>query len=318
MMYQINQEADTMLNVRYAGFGGNMEVPCYEDEKGKLYFDENNGVGVLNLYTGAYRDEFGDILGEPDKKVTEVVRCVEPFARHINENDYRMLGRLKSDCEYFLGYGAGNEDALYYKNVAAHCDAMEKLWNSFSEADKPEWLSMEDINEYRHIMTKALMEKNSNYSGTIDEPLVNISDFEYDEDGYLHFSVEADGWELEGLYRIYDPDNGDSMTLISIDYGFLHPIIQRQWDRIEKALYNETIDRFDEFKEKYEQRKLKDKIPASENVTESVTLQHSKGIMSAAIEKTDEMIAIYKNEGSKNVTESVTFDEEEQKEILPR
>ena len=52
MMYQINQEADTMLNVRYAGFGGNMEVPCYEDEKGKLYFDENNGVGVLNLYTG--------------------------------------------------------------------------------------------------------------------------------------------------------------------------------------------------------------------------------------------------------------------------
>lgn len=158
MMYQINQEADTMLNVRYAGFGGNMEVPCYEDEKGKLYFDENNGVGVLNLYTGAYRDEFGDILGEPDKKVTEVVRCVEPFARHINENDYRMLGRLKSDCEYFLGYGAGNEDALYYKNVAAHCDAMEKLWNSFSEADKPEWLTMEQIQEYRDKMTRELKE----------------------------------------------------------------------------------------------------------------------------------------------------------------
>lgn len=73
-----------------------------------------------------------------------------------------MLGRLKQDCEYFLGYGAGNEDALYYKNVAAHCDAMEKLWNSFSEADKPEWLSMEDINEYRHVMTKALEDKEKN------------------------------------------------------------------------------------------------------------------------------------------------------------
>ena len=125
-----------MLDVKYAGFGGYMEVPCYEDENGKLYFDENNGIGGLNLYTGAYRDEFGDILGEPDKKVTEDVRCAEPFARHTRENDYRMLGRLKQDCEYFLGYGAGNEDALYYKNVAAHCDAMEKLWNSFSEADK--------------------------------------------------------------------------------------------------------------------------------------------------------------------------------------
>ena len=131
-----------MLDVKYAGFGGYMEVPCYEDENGKLYFDENNGIGGLNLYTGAYRDEFGDILGESDKKVTEDVRCAEPFARHTRENDYRMLGRLKQDCEYFLGYGAGNEDALYYKNVAAHCDAMEKLWNSFSEADKPEWLCM--------------------------------------------------------------------------------------------------------------------------------------------------------------------------------
>lgn len=39
---------------------------------------------------------------------------------------------------------------------------MEKLWNSFSEADKPEWLSMEDINEYRHVMTKALEDKEKN------------------------------------------------------------------------------------------------------------------------------------------------------------
>ena len=147
-----------MLDVKYAGFGGYMEVPCYEDENGKLYFDENNGIGGLNLYTGAYRDEFGEILGEPDKKVTEDVRCAEPFARHTRENDYRMLGRLKQDCEYFLGYGAGNEDALYYKNVAAHCDAMEKLWNSFEAEDKPEWLTMEQIQEYRDKMTRELKE----------------------------------------------------------------------------------------------------------------------------------------------------------------
>ena len=69
-----------------------------------------------------------------------------------------MLGRLKSDCEYFLGYGAGNEDALYYKNVAAHCDAMEKLWNSFEAEDKPEWLTMEQIQEYRDKMTRELKE----------------------------------------------------------------------------------------------------------------------------------------------------------------
>lgn len=82
-----------MLNVKYAGFGGYMEVPCYEDEKGKLYFDENNGVGGLNLYTGAYKNEDGEILGEPDTKVTESVECAEPFVRHPRERDYRMLAR---------------------------------------------------------------------------------------------------------------------------------------------------------------------------------------------------------------------------------
>lgn len=151
-----------MLDVKYAGFGGYMEVPCYEDGNGKLYFDENNGTGGLNLYTGAYRDEFGDILGEPDKKVEEEVRCAEPFVRHLRGNDYQMLGRLKQDCEYFLGAGAGNEDVLYYKNVTSHCDAMEKLWGSFSEADKPEWISMEQINEYRTRMTEALEIKAEN------------------------------------------------------------------------------------------------------------------------------------------------------------
>lgn len=41
------------MKVKYVGFGGYMEVPCYEDENGKLYFDENNGRNGLNLYTGA-------------------------------------------------------------------------------------------------------------------------------------------------------------------------------------------------------------------------------------------------------------------------
>ena len=77
-----------------------------------------------------------------------------------------------------------------------------------------------------------------------NEPLVDISNLDYDEDGYLHFTVTADDYELEGLYRIYDPANGDSMTLVSIDYGNQHPIIERQWDRIENALYDITLDRY--------------------------------------------------------------------------
>lgn len=144
-----------MLKVKYVGFGGYMEVPCYEDENEKLYFDENNGRNGLALYTGAYRTECDEICGEPNTRVTEEVVCDDPFVRHPREMDYMMLGRLKADCDYFLGNGNGYEGHLYYKSVEKHCNEMEKLWNSFTEDEKPEWLTMKQIKEYREQMLKA-------------------------------------------------------------------------------------------------------------------------------------------------------------------
>lgn len=145
------------MKVKYIGFGGGyMEYPCYEDKNGKIYFDMNDGRGKLNLYTGAYRHpEDGDICGEPNMEVTEPVECDEPFVRHPRERDYMMLSRLQMDCNYFLGNGNGYEGHLYYKSVEEHCDEMEKLWNSFANEDKPEWLTMEQIKEYREKMLKA-------------------------------------------------------------------------------------------------------------------------------------------------------------------
>ena len=145
------------MKVKYIGFGGGyMEYPCYEDENGKIYFDMNDGRGKLNLCTGAYRHpEDGDICGEPNMEVTEPVECDEPFVRHPREFDYMMLSRLQMDCKYFLGNGNGYEGHLYYKSVEEHCDEMEKLWNSFANEDKPEWLTIEQIKEYREKMLKA-------------------------------------------------------------------------------------------------------------------------------------------------------------------
>lgn len=143
------------MKVKFVGFGGYMEVPCYEDENGKLYFDENNGHNGLDLYTGAYKEEWGEICGEPNTRVTEEIECDEPFVRHPREFDYMMLDRYRTDCEYFLGYGYGYEGHLYFKSVEKHCDEMEKLWNSFADNEKPEWLTLEQIHEYREKMLKA-------------------------------------------------------------------------------------------------------------------------------------------------------------------
>lgn len=71
-----------------------------------------------------------------------------------NEFDYMLLGRLQSDCDYFLGNGNGYEGHLHQLSVDAQITKMKELWNRLQE--KPEWLSMEDIEQYEIDMTKLL------------------------------------------------------------------------------------------------------------------------------------------------------------------
>ena len=67
---------------------------------------------------------------------------------------YGLLGRMEADCEYFLGYGFRSYKYLWGKNVADHIFYMKALWNSFSQEQKPEWLSMEKIEAYEREMSK--------------------------------------------------------------------------------------------------------------------------------------------------------------------
>lgn len=64
---------------------------------------------------------------------------------------YMMLGRLKSDCDYFLGYGGRSERRLWAGNVKDQIKEMKERWNRLEV--KPEWLTMEQIEEYERQMT---------------------------------------------------------------------------------------------------------------------------------------------------------------------
>lgn len=65
---------------------------------------------------------------------------------------YMMLSRLQSDCEYFLNYGRGSLNILYYDTIEEHIERMKELWNSFPKNKKPEWLSYEEIEDYEKRM----------------------------------------------------------------------------------------------------------------------------------------------------------------------
>ena len=47
--------------------------------------------------------------------------------------EYRLLNRLKSDCEYFLGAGNGAEKYLWAGTVEKHIEKMRELYNKVSE-----------------------------------------------------------------------------------------------------------------------------------------------------------------------------------------
>ena len=65
---------------------------------------------------------------------------------------YMMLSRLKADCDYFLGNGNGYEPHLWGKNVEDHIAEMKRRWEEFAPDEKPEWLTMEQINSYEKKM----------------------------------------------------------------------------------------------------------------------------------------------------------------------
>ena len=72
--------------------------------------------------------------------------------------DYQLLGRLVSDCKYYLGGGYGAEKHLWAKSVEDQIAKMKDIYNKLDT--KPEWLTMKDIEHYEKEMKKVKYSKN--------------------------------------------------------------------------------------------------------------------------------------------------------------
>lgn len=68
---------------------------------------------------------------------------------------YMLLDRMKQDCNFYLGNGNRLKKYLWAGDEAEHIANMKALWNSFPEDGKPEWLTMEQIEEYKKEMIPA-------------------------------------------------------------------------------------------------------------------------------------------------------------------
>lgn len=65
---------------------------------------------------------------------------------------YQLLSRLQSDCNYYLGNGNRSLKALWAENEKEQLEVMKKLWKSFADDEKPDWLTWNDILNYEAKM----------------------------------------------------------------------------------------------------------------------------------------------------------------------
>ena len=65
---------------------------------------------------------------------------------------YQMLARLRTDSNYYLGFGNRCSRYLWAGGVAEQIAYMRAIWDSFPQDQKPEWLSMHQINDYEARM----------------------------------------------------------------------------------------------------------------------------------------------------------------------
>ena len=141
----------------------------WDDVQGGIYVDSE---GVQEEFTSEWQAE--DYLKQVRKAVADkeaaewlaVERAKQGMPEPAEKasdttpaepNSYRLLDRLRSDCEYYLGAGQFSEKHLWAGSVEAQISKMRELYAALPE--KPEWLTEQDIDRYETQMNHKPAEK---------------------------------------------------------------------------------------------------------------------------------------------------------------
>ena len=121
-----------------------------------------------------------------------------------NNPDYRLLGRLRADCEYFLGAGNRAEKHLWAGSVYAQIVKMRELYDALPQ--KPEWLTKEMIDDYAdRIAPQYQVVAYHHFENGFDEKrdYQTLEEAEKAAQGYVDGAMESDGFAYDGA-AIYD------------------------------------------------------------------------------------------------------------------
>ena len=141
--------------------------------------------------------------------IRQVMADVERIAQQQkasadHSQEYRLLDRLRADCEYFLGAGARAEKHLWAGSVYAQIVKMRELYDALPQ--KPEWLTKEMIDDYADRMAPQYqVVAYHHFENGFDEKLdyQTLKEAEKAAQGYVNGTMESDGFAYDGA-AIYD------------------------------------------------------------------------------------------------------------------
>jgi hypothetical protein len=173
---------------------------AYKYAKGE---DKNNSFDQINAKRMGKEQPKSEETQEDKDFNAEIKKTADEIKSSGDRYTYMMLDRLRSDAEYVLGEGKGAVGQLWYNgDPKKHIALMKELHNSLK--DKPQWLSMEKINEY---------EKRFNDFGP-----VYIKDNDRKKLTKAGFSID-DTYSGGDTYEIYDKDTKRNNSISLSDNG---------------------------------------------------------------------------------------------------
>ena len=144
--------------------------------------------------------DFDDLISVSDEELESIGATLEQ-----RSDDYRLLSRLKADCDYFLGAGGRAEKHLWAGNVREQIAKMRELYAALP--DEPEWLTMEDIDRYAQRMEPPYeVVVYHHFENGVDERLdyQTLAEAEQAAQKYVAGTMEGeDGFAYDGA-GIYD------------------------------------------------------------------------------------------------------------------
>ena len=129
------------------------EIAGYLEEAGFVASEELIADGIAEYQAhggeGSNREIAGFIEHEFLQEELESVGIYQETP--ASQENYQLLSRLKSDCDYYLGEGGRAEKHLWAGDVKAQIAKMLDLYALLPK--KPKWLTLEDIEHYEQQMT---------------------------------------------------------------------------------------------------------------------------------------------------------------------